>query len=109
MPGTRPGMTNEGQCISTSWPGIAVRRTACFRTPMSRPSTSLKSLALLAGDLFHQIHDPAAQPRVLDVRERLGQRQAIGARQEVGDVVGNRRFREAILGGLCDGTVKKEG
>jgi len=25
---------------SSSWPGIAVRRTACFRTPMSRPSTS---------------------------------------------------------------------
>src|SRR4029077_1863348 len=24
-----------------SWPGIAVQRTACFRTPMSRPSTSL--------------------------------------------------------------------
>ena len=23
-----------------SWPGLAVRRTACFRTPMSRPSTS---------------------------------------------------------------------
>ena len=23
-----------------SWPGIAVRRTACFRTPMSRPSRS---------------------------------------------------------------------
>ena len=25
-----------------SWPGIAVRRTACFRTPMSRPSTPLR-------------------------------------------------------------------
>src|SRR6266550_4535014 len=25
----------------TSWPGLTVRRTACFRTPMSRPSTSL--------------------------------------------------------------------
>jgi 4-hydroxybenzoate-CoA ligase len=25
---------------TTSWPGIAVQRTACFYTPMSRPSTS---------------------------------------------------------------------
>jgi 4-hydroxybenzoate-CoA ligase len=25
---------------TTSWPGIAVQRTACFRTPMSRPSAS---------------------------------------------------------------------
>ena len=28
----------------SSWPGIAVRRTACFRTPMSRPSSFLNLL-----------------------------------------------------------------
>ena len=31
------GGTSEA---TTSWPGIAVQRTACFYTPMSRPSTS---------------------------------------------------------------------
>jgi hypothetical protein len=29
-----------GSAFHSSWPGIAVQRTACFRTPMSRPSTS---------------------------------------------------------------------
>ena len=34
----------------SSWPGIAVRRTACFRTPMSRPSRFIwQSCALLSG------------------------------------------------------------
>ena len=52
MPGTRPGMTAERhaqtqriiqrrQFSTASWPGIAVQRTACFRPPMSRPSTTL--------------------------------------------------------------------
>jgi len=30
---------NGASLSSSSWPGIAVRRTACCRTPMSRPST----------------------------------------------------------------------
>ena len=41
----RPPTPPRARSISvkriSSWPGIAVRRTACFRTPMSRPSTSL--------------------------------------------------------------------
>ena len=43
MPGlSRPkdGVLSHTSLLS-SWPGIAVQRTACFRTPMSRPSTSL--------------------------------------------------------------------
>jgi hypothetical protein len=35
------GLKQLAQTLHSSWPGIAVRRTACFRTPMSRPSTSL--------------------------------------------------------------------
>jgi hypothetical protein len=31
----------EHQTLPPSWPGIAVRRTASLRSPMSRPSTSL--------------------------------------------------------------------
>src|SRR5262245_49740574 len=45
MPGIKPGMTNERQCVSPpSWPGIAVRRTACFRAPMS-PQVGFTRLA----------------------------------------------------------------
>jgi len=46
----------------------------------------------IAGDLFDQIHNSPAQPRVLDVRKGLRQRQAIRTRQEIGDVVGDRGF-----------------
>ena len=45
-----------GDHSHSSWPGIAVRRTACFRTPMSRPSTSRS----------------AAQPKDVDARQKAG-------------------------------------
>jgi hypothetical protein len=38
---------------------------------------------VFAGDLFDQIDDAAAELRLLDARERLGERQAFGCRQEV--------------------------
>ena len=49
-------------------------------------------LALIAGDLFNEVDDPSAQLGVLDVRKGLRQRQAIGARQKIRDVVGDRSF-----------------
>src|SRR5262249_55718374 len=64
--------------------------------------------ALVAGDLFDEIHNASAQPRVLDVREGLRQRQAIGTRQEIGDIVRDRSFRRSIFGLLGDGSIKKE-
>src|SRR5262245_64097566 len=52
---------------------------------------------LIAGDLFDQIHNSPAQPRVLDVRKGLRQRQAIRTRQEIGDVVGDRDRKSTRL------------
>src|SRR5215467_8037523 len=44
MAGTSPAMTLRIMCSTShsSCPRIAVRRTACLRTPMSRASTSLQ-------------------------------------------------------------------
>jgi hypothetical protein len=49
-------------------------------------------LALIAGDLFHEINHAPAQLRIFDICERFGQRQPIGGRQKIGDIVGDRSF-----------------
>jgi hypothetical protein len=41
-PKTRRRMEKAATASPMSWPGIAVRRTACFRTPMTRPSMRLR-------------------------------------------------------------------
>ena len=51
-----------------------------------------------ACDLLDQIDDPAAQLGVLDAHEGLGQREAIGGRQEVGDIGRRGRFGKSVVG-----------
>ena len=52
--------------------------------------------ALVVGrDLLDQIDDPAAELRVLDAHEGLGQREPVRGRQEVGDIGRRRRLRQS--------------
>ncbi len=39
-----PDLALNSERAAPSWPGIAVRRTASLRSPMSRPSTTLVSI-----------------------------------------------------------------
>src|SRR5712671_3480608 len=50
-----------------------------------------------AGDLLDQIDDSAAQLGVLDAHEGLGQRQAVGGRQEVGDIGRRGRLGKSVV------------
>jgi hypothetical protein len=56
-------------------------RAALGKTPAALPRDFV-----VAGDLLDQLDDPAAQFAVLDLHERLGQRQSIGRSQKVGDI-----------------------
>src|SRR5712671_6434674 len=54
-----------------SWPGIAVRRTASLRSPMSRPSTSFPSKAWMRGTsprmtMEHPLVGPHARRRLVE-------------------------------------------
>ena len=55
-----------------------------------------RQAVVFAGDLLDQIDDAAAQLGVLDAHERLGQREAVGGREEIRHVGGRGRFGQAV-------------
>src|SRR5262249_34537050 len=64
----------------------------------ARPPSVVRcwSSVVLAGDLFDKIDDAAPQLRLLDPRERLGQRQALRGCEKVGHVGGRWRLFRAV-------------
>ena len=56
---------------------------------------------LLAGDLFDEIDDLAAELAVLDAHERFGQRQTVRRGEKVGDIGRRRRFAHAAKAALA--------
>src|SRR6266403_733526 len=56
------------------------------------------------GDLFHQFDNAAPELGVLDARERAGQRQTFGSREEIRNVGRRRPFAEAVGAGGAAGT-----
>src|SRR5262245_64439613 len=63
---------------------------------------------VLAGDLFNEIDDPATELGLLDPRERLSERQALGGREEVRHVGGRWCFFHTIHAGVQRGGAFEE-
>src|SRR6516225_6036557 len=68
------------------------------------------SAFVAGGNLLDEIDDAAPQFRIFDPHEGFGQSEAVGGRQEVGNVSRRGRFGQAFMAarGLCAGRAFKE-
>ena len=90
--GMRPRRSIGGRFLQCPRSAVKMWAAVGKRVAVRQRAAEPRSVLVVAGDLLDQIDDAAAQLGVLDPHEGLGQRQAVGGREKIGDIGGRGRF-----------------